>query len=83
MTEKQLIECGFVREDVSSEESGGDVFFYYIHKIGDLEFITSENDTNPNGEFDIYFFNYNQIKISDIEDWKILSNVLELNVVDE
>jgi hypothetical protein len=77
MKEKDLIEFGFLREDVSSEQSGGDPFFYYIKKIGDIDFISSENDALADGEFYIEFFNHTSIKIYNRIDWKVLSYTLE------
>lgn len=45
MTEKQLIELGFKREDVSAEESGNKPYYYYSYSLNlSITFITQAND---------------------------------------
>ena len=45
MTEKQLIELGFKREDISAEESGNKAYYYYSYSLNlSVTFITQAND---------------------------------------
>jgi len=45
MTQKELIELGFEREDVSAEESGNKPYYYYSYSLNQfITLITQAND---------------------------------------
>ena len=64
MTEKQLINSGFKKEEVSAEEAGTDKgFYYYTLEIGDIDLISNPNDQLVNGQWACYFLNSDEIEI--------------------
>ena len=45
MTQKELIELGFERQDVSAEESGNKAYYYYSYSLNQsVTLITQAND---------------------------------------
>lgn len=85
MTEQQLIDLGFERNDISPEESGCDKAYYFYdydvctskgEKTG-LSFISSANDEVKDDNWSVDVFDYDFLTISDIEDLKTLITILE------
>ena len=85
MTEQQLIDLGFERNDVLPEESGYDKPYYFYdydictskgEKTG-LSFISSANDEVKDGNWSVDIFDYDFLRISDIEDLKTLITILK------
>ena len=55
MTEKELIELGFQREDVSAEESGHTSYYYYLYYLTDgCIFTSNANDEVENNDWFVY-----------------------------
>jgi hypothetical protein len=74
ITEEVLLFLGFVRQDISSEESGDTEFHYYHLDIKDERsvLISCAND-ECNGNYSVDFFEYN---IGSIDDAKILKKLV-------
>ena len=76
MSEIDLVDLGFKRVDITSEESGGDGFYYYVCELSknNLDFclISNENDNTINGKWWVSFFEVeeyiykNRNQVSDI-----------------
>ena len=62
---KSLIKLGFVRVNVSAEESGDSAFHYYVFEIGSLCLISCANDECVNGSYTVEFFNENDAVLFD------------------
>ena len=75
MKEQDLIDLGFERFDVTKEESGDEAYYFYEYNFG---MITDSDDVVVNDEWavDIVF---NDITITDINDLKLLIEILERN----
>tara|TARA_B110000285_G_C14591290_1_gene366543 strand:+ start:25 stop:273 length:249 start_codon:yes stop_codon:yes gene_type:complete len=43
MTEKELVTIGFKKIKIPEEDCLGDAFYYYIYKVGLMDFITNAN----------------------------------------
>ena len=75
MKEKDLIDLGFNRYDVSEEESGDEAYYYYAYNFG---MISSTNDETVKGEWSVEIDFYT-ITITDINDLKLFIEILERN----
>jgi hypothetical protein len=62
MKEKDLIQLGFERQDVETDNG----FYYYTLDIANFWLITSENDEVVNGEWKVYIFDYNGFEFTDL-----------------
>ena len=71
MKEQDLIDLKFERFDVSKEESGDEAYYFYEYKYG---MISNANDELVNGEWEVDF---NDVIITDVNDLKLLIDVLE------
>ena len=59
MREKDLIQLGFERQDVTAKEVGTDnEFYYYTLEIEDLCLITNASDEVVNDEWKVFIFDY-------------------------
>lgn len=59
MTEKELIDLGFNKVEVSPEESGIDYSFYFYElMIGNLTILSNEDDLVKNEEWKIEMLDY-------------------------
>ena len=79
ITERDLIELGFERTDVSPEESGDEFeWYYYTSTVCQIDFITVCSNEIVNDEWSVEFFNtYPPIKITNLETFKTLYNTLK------
>ena len=67
MKEKDLIQLGFERENVTAEEAGTDNdFYYYTLDIEDLCLITNASDEVVNDEWKVFIFDYNGFEFTDL-----------------
>ena len=62
---KSLIKLGFVRVNVSAEESGDKAFHYYVFEIGSLCLISCANDERANNGYTVEFFDHEDAVIFD------------------
>ena len=74
MTEKELIETGFERQE-------GENFYYFTYDFGNgsTSLITPGNDEIKNDEWFVELYEDPDLRFSDIEEVKILKEVLERN----
>jgi len=78
MKEKELIDLGFIKETVSAEESGDNEYYYFTYDFPNGFCLIST--TNDNGkDFDVEMFNETDFLFTDIEEVKLLINVLKRN----
>lgn len=76
ITEQNLIDLEFERNDISPEESGEDYPFHcYSLKIGDISLISNSNDNIENDTWDIQIFDF-EPRITNLVDLVDLINVL-------
>ena len=78
--EEQLIELGFTKEVVPTEESGMDYDFYYYHySVGNLDFLSCEDDEarKYNGQWTVQILEGN-IEFTDFNDLKKVIQTLEI-----
>ena len=80
MKEKDLINLGFERYDISAEESGDKPYFYFTYNITDqLSLISTDNGEAERRGWYVELFDYENIEISNLEDLKTLISILERN----
>jgi hypothetical protein len=78
--EEQLIEFGFTKEVVPTEESGMDYAWYYYHySVSNLDFISSESDMAEkyNGAWTVQILE-GGIEFTDFNDLKNVIQTLEI-----
>ena len=80
MTEKDLIDLGFQREDSPDESSP---FFYYIYELGDFTLITNTNDEAGEDDWCVEIFDYLDFQYKDIQDIKNLLEILQVGLKDK
>jgi hypothetical protein len=73
MTEQELIEEGFERVDVLTEESGdkNDYYYYSLKLNSDFVLISDESDEIVNSQWQVYCYEID-VTIKDIEDVQVL-----------
>ena len=73
MTEQELIEEGFERVDVLTEESGdkNDYYYYSLALNSDFVLISDESDEIVNSQWQVYCYEID-VTIKDIEDVQAL-----------
>lgn len=73
MTEQELIEEGFERVDVLTEESGdkNDYYYYSLELNSDFVLISDESDEIVNSQWQVYCYEID-VTIKDIEDVQVL-----------
>jgi hypothetical protein len=73
MTEQELIEEGFERIDVLTEESGdkNDYYYYSLKLNSDFVLISDESDEIVNSQWQVYCYEID-VTIKDIEDVQVL-----------
>lgn len=79
MTERELQLLGFEKNKVSSEESGGKPYHYYIYEFTKgLEFISSDSDTSEGDNWYVEFFNTDiPVRFHKMEQVQVLINTFE------
>lgn len=81
MTEKEIQDLGFTRVDDRLEDSDP-TFHYYVYELAHgLELISNgSDDIGVNDEWYVEFFDtYPPIRITDVEEVKVLINVITKN----
>lgn len=76
--EKDLLNLGFKRQDVSFEESGDKPFYYFTFDIGKLCLISNSNDECLNDNYCIEIFDYDDVSFNDVVS---LTKLIELLVL--
>lgn len=80
MTEEQLQELNFVREDIDEYE-GDETYYYVLNLVDGLTFITEANDEVKNNDWSVEVFDTNPpLKFNNFEDLKMLINILKKGV---
>jgi hypothetical protein len=80
MKEQDLIDLGFKRNNISSEESGDKPYFYFTCNITDeLCLISNANDEAKRHGWYVELFDYEHIEITNLEDLKNLIDIIERN----
>ena len=80
MKEQDLIDLGFKRTDVTEEESGDSPFYYYTYDItNELCLISTDDGEAKKDGWSAEMFDYDSIKFTNVEDLKILIDVIEKN----
>ena len=80
ITEKDLIEFGFERIDVSAEESGDKAFYYYTWELEDFCLITNSDDEVVDGNWTVEIFDYQGFKFTTPEQVAGIINILEASL---
>jgi len=82
ITEKDLIEFGFERIDVSAEESGADAdFYYYTIDIEDFCLMSRANDeVTDGGSWNVYIFDYQGFEFTQVEQVAGMINALKSGI---
>lgn len=73
MTEQDIVDLGFKKQEVSPEESGCEKgFMYYVLDIsGGFSFISCDNDEVKDGKWPVEFFDcYPPIRFEEVEPLK-------------
>jgi len=82
MKEKELIDLGFERKDVTAEESGDFPFYYYTYYITkELCLISSDDGEAKKDGWSVEMFDYDGIKFTNVEDIKALIDLINRNTV--
>jgi len=86
ITEKDLIELGFERNDETAENSGTPYdWYYYTLDIGDtwdkFGFISNSSDEAENGEWVVYIFDSELFKFKDRFQLEKLIKTLRYNLI--
>jgi len=80
MKEKELIDLGFKKVIVPVEESGDFEFYYFVYDFSDsLSLISNADNERIDGEFEIEFFNKDEFSFNNVDDIKILIDVINRN----
>jgi len=84
ITEKRLLELGFIKEKVTPEESGTEKgFHYFVFEIcGNCLLITCSNDETIKGGYVVEFFDFNGLRYTDDITLEGLVNFIKLGIVD-
>ena len=82
MTEQQLIDLGFIKEDIPMEESGfGEDFHYYTLEIGDICLISNSSDLiQKENDWLVQIFNHDSPVFYRINELQTLIKVLKNNI---
>ena len=82
MTEKQLIELDFTRNDETAESSGtSNDWHYYTYDIGSFYLISSSNDEVKNGEWFVEVFETPEIRFTNPTELSALLKLLTNNLI--
>ena len=92
MTEKDLQELGFIRQDSEEivingedEPSTGDSFYYYVFDIANgFDLISNSNDeVGEDGEWFVEIFDtHPAIQFKDVEEVRVLVNLVKSRIVE-
>ena len=80
ITEKDLIEFGFERTDVSAEESGDKAFYYYTWDLEDFCLITHADDEAVDGNWKVEIFDYQGFEFTQVEQVASIINALKAGI---
>lgn len=85
MEERELLEIGMLRIDVSAEESGADPYSYYSWEpyegsgIGLISSASDESSVRKGGEWRVYFFDDPRVVFNDASEVKLFMDVVSRN----
>jgi hypothetical protein len=83
MTEKDLIELEFTRNDETTESSGApNDWHYYTYDIGNFSLISPGNDEVENDEWFVEVFNSPEIIFTSYTELSILLTLLKSNYIE-
>jgi len=90
MTEKDLQELGFIRQDsqevvIDGEPSEEDSFYYYIFDIANgFDLISNSNDeVGEDGEWFVEIFDTDPaIRFTDVEEVRVLVNLVKNRIIE-
>ena len=90
MTEKDLQELGFIRQDsqevlIDGEPSADDSFYYYIFDIANgFDLISNSNDeVGEDGEWFVEIFDTDPaVQFKDVEEVRVLVNLVKSRIVE-
>jgi hypothetical protein len=83
MTEKQLIQLDFTRNDETTESSGApNDWHYYTYDIGNFSLISPGNDEVENDEWFVEVFNSPEIIFTSYTELSILLTLLKSNYIE-
>lgn len=83
MKEKELVELGFERVDISAEDSGDRPFHYYTYDFGNKSFslITDANDEIEDDKWYVEVFEDESIRFTSAIEVKQLIRLIEKNTI--
>ena len=83
MTEKELIELGFNRFDVSEKWGGKNPFYYYWIEFGNGSFslISNSSDDLEDGEWVVELYDDESIRFTNSQDIKDLIRIINKNTL--
>jgi hypothetical protein len=80
ITEEDLVTLGFERFDETAESSGyPNDWYYYTIDIGDIQFITNDNEDAKKDGWKIYLFDYESMEITDSSQARTLIEIIKSN----
>ena len=84
MTEKQLIELDFTRNDETAESSGApNDWHYYTYDVGSFSLISPSSDEVENDEWFVDVFESPEIRFTDPTEVSILLTLLTNNYTEK
>jgi hypothetical protein len=79
MTEKEITNLGFKKVKVTAEESGAAKFYYYVYKVGSIEFLTNADTDVEQGNNWCVEMLEGGILFHRIKELKLVIELMELN----
>ena len=81
MTEQNLIQLGFKKNEVTAQESGSDYFYYYTFDIGSIALITKESTSVIADNWSVFLFDFLDVEIYDYDSVKTLIDIFIQNQI--
>lgn len=78
MTEQQLQELGFERNEVGQDITIGDSFHYYTLKIGDIMLISSDS-LESKERWAVYIFDFVSFELTDFDTVRQFIDIIKSN----
>ena len=79
MTEQEITKLGFKKIKVSVEESGDKKFYYYVYKVGSIEFISNADTDVALGDKWCVEMLEGGIEFHILKELKLVIELMELN----
>jgi hypothetical protein len=80
MTEEAIVKLGFTKVIVPIEESDSPPFYYYNHRIGNIDFLSNASDGVEDGLWYIEILEGN-VKFYKLLELKIVMDLMERNKI--